>query len=132
MPDEMATSGRDPQTGLFQRGNQIGKGVGGNPSAKRMKELKQALIDCGTEADVQALYKSLLSAAKDGDVQAARLLLDHLVGKPAQTTILESDGGKTIFEIIHTLTRPQNDDDSDHGPRITPCSEDRLKLDPPV
>jgi hypothetical protein len=78
------SSGRD-ERGLFKPGNTISKGVGGNPNSKRMGELKQALIACGTAEDVQKLYAALLTAALAGDTPAAKLLLDHLVGRPSQT-----------------------------------------------
>jgi hypothetical protein len=78
-----AGNGRN-QLGHFAPGNQLSKGVGGNPSVRRMAALKKALVDCGTEEDVQSLYKAMLAAALAGDVPAATLLLNHLVGRPAQ------------------------------------------------
>lgn len=71
------------EQGRFAPGNMISK-LGGNPNAKRMSEYKRALIACGSEADIQKLYTTLMAAALAGDVQAAKLLLDHLVGRPAQ------------------------------------------------
>jgi hypothetical protein len=78
-------TGRDPNTGVFQSGHTFSRGNGGgNPNHRRMSEYKRALIACGSEADIQKLYATLMKAALDGDVQAAKLLLDHLVGRPAQ------------------------------------------------
>jgi hypothetical protein len=96
---------RDPQTGYFRPGNRLG-GQGGNPNAKRMAELKRALIACGTEDDIQKLYKTLMAAALGGDVQAAKLLLDHLVGRPSQSievTGIEGDPVKIDMANLTTV-----------------------------
>jgi hypothetical protein len=80
-----AGNGRDPMTGAFRPGHQLSVGnKGGNPNVRRQSEYKRALIACGSEEDIQKLYKTLMTAALGGDVQAAKLLLDHLVGRPAQ------------------------------------------------
>jgi hypothetical protein len=88
-------SGRD-ERGLFKAGNTISKGVGGNPSVKRMAELKRALVDCGTVEDVQKLYAALLTAALGGDTSAAKLLLDHLVGRPTQSVEVSGIEGEPV------------------------------------
>jgi hypothetical protein len=82
--------------GLFRPDNTVSKGVGGNPNSKRMAELKQALIACGTVEDVQKLFAALLAAALDGDTPAAKLLLDHLVGRPAQTVEVSGTEGEPV------------------------------------
>ena len=100
-----ANNGRDPQTGLFRSGHAFSKGnAGGNPNGKRMAELKRALIACGTEEDVQKLYAALLTAALGGDTPAAKLLLDHLVGRPSQSIELTGIEGDSVKIDMANLT----------------------------
>ena len=96
-----AASERDWQTGQLQPGHKVSVGNrGGNPNYKRMSELKRALIACGSEEDIQKLYASLLAAALEGDTSAAKLLLDHLVGRPAQTVeVSGTDGDPVKFDM---------------------------------
>lgn len=97
------------QFGQFERGNKLSIGnAGGNPNGKRMGELKRALIGCGTEEDIQKLYKTLMAAALGGDVQAAKLLLDHLVGRPSQSielTGMEQNNGQLQITLTHVATK---------------------------
>ena len=95
---------RDPETGRLLPGHRVSVGnAGGNPSAKRMSELKKALIACGTEDDVQKLYAALLAAALDGDTPAAKLLLDHLVGRPTQPIEVTGTGPAPVQTDIRAL-----------------------------
>jgi hypothetical protein len=108
--------GRD-RFGYFAPGNRIGRD-GGNPNSRRMAELKRALIACGTQEDIQKLYSTLLTAALEGDVQAAKLLLDHLVGRPSQSIELtgaEGASGRMLIELVHKVARP-NADYADRDP----------------
>jgi hypothetical protein len=79
--------------GLFAKGNQISRGHQGH---RRATELKQALMACATDEDIRALYAAMLAAAKGGDVAAARLLLDHLIGKPRETIEVSAGDGQAI------------------------------------
>jgi hypothetical protein len=98
--------GKDPVTGYFLPGNRRAAGSvgGGNPNTKRMGELKRALLDCGSVEAVQELYRVLMDAARDGDVQAAKLLLDHLVGRPSQAIELTGSGGDPVRVDMASLT----------------------------
>jgi hypothetical protein len=49
-----------------------------------MKELRRALLECATEEKVKAVEESLHELAVGGDVAAAKVWLDHVVGKPLQ------------------------------------------------
>jgi hypothetical protein len=88
--------------GYFAPGNRIGRG---NPGNRRMAELRRALLDCATDEDIRALYGSMMAAAKEGDVAAARLLLDHLVGKPKQSIELTGADGDPLGLDVAGLTR---------------------------
>ena len=74
------TVGRDAG-GRFARGNAGGPG---NPFARRVAALRQALLGAVTEEDVQDVAKRLLELARVGDVAAMKLLLGYVLGRPAE------------------------------------------------
>jgi hypothetical protein len=103
------------ERGRLLPGSTVGKNAlgGGNPNVKRMAEYKKALMDCGSDDDIRELYGVLMSAAKGGDVQAAKLLLDHLCGRPSQTVELSGlDGGaiRTDVAAIVAIIREEEPD----------------------
>lgn len=69
---------RNPD-GTFARGNAGGPG---NPHASRVAELRSALLDAVSEDDVKDVARALVEQATGGNVQAARVLLNRLMGKP--------------------------------------------------
>lgn len=77
--------GRDAQ-GRFAKGN---KGGPGNPLSKRISKLRTALIEAVSPADMRAIVAALIEKAKTGDVIAARVLFDRVLGKPLEHDILE-------------------------------------------
>ena len=85
-------SGRDTR-GWFTQGNRI---AAGNPMNVRMRELRQALLNCATEADIRDLYASLMESARAGDTAATRLLFEYLVGKPVQGIALSGPEGEPL------------------------------------
>jgi hypothetical protein len=72
--------GRDPR-GRFLKGNGGGPG---NPHAKRVAKLRSVVIAAVTETDLRAIVQRLVLLAKTGDVAAAKLLLDRILG-PAES-----------------------------------------------
>jgi len=72
-------SDRDAR-GRFAAGN---KGGPGNPFARRVAGLRQAMLEAVAKEDVRAIIGRIVEAAKNGDVAAARLVLAYTVGKPA-------------------------------------------------
>jgi hypothetical protein len=98
------TTGRDPNTGMFRPGHTLSRGNnGGNPNVRRQAEYKRALISCGSEEDIQKLYATLTKAALDGDIPAAKLLLDHLVGRPVQSVELSGPDNEPARVELSTL-----------------------------
>jgi hypothetical protein len=95
-------NGRDPITGRALPGNRLSIGnKGANPLARRMNELRRLLTEAATEDDIRDIYRSLLAAAKSGDVAAARLLLDHLIGRPKESIEVSAGDGQSIgLEVI--------------------------------
>ena len=66
--------------GKFAAGNACGKG---NPFGRRLAAMRQAVLDAVSEDDVQEIMAMLVRRAKEGDVAAAKLVLQYAVGKPA-------------------------------------------------
>jgi hypothetical protein len=54
----------------------------GNDVRDWMATLRQALFDSVTEADVADIAKGLVDRAKNGDLQATRLLFSYVIGSP--------------------------------------------------
>lgn len=77
-----ATAGHDAR-GRFTRGNKCGQG-------RKVTELRRALLAAVTPDDLACVAARLLEMAKEGDLNAAALLFDRLLGKPmtAQETEL--------------------------------------------
>src|SRR5207237_3907656 len=71
--------GHEPN-GRFAKGN---PGGSGNPFARQVAALRQALLDAVSPDDLAAIAQALAQKAKQGDVAAAKVLLTYLVGKPA-------------------------------------------------
>jgi hypothetical protein len=71
--------GQDPSTGRFVRGNHLGRG---NPLARQAGRLRTALYRTCTPDDLAEVLQALIAEAKGGDVMAARVLLERLLGPP--------------------------------------------------
>ena len=80
-PSPNGSNGGRDTAGRFAPG---WKGGPGNPYARRVGELRRALLDAVTAEDLAAVIKALVVKAKDGDVQAARLVLSYAVGPPPE------------------------------------------------
>jgi hypothetical protein len=72
--------GRDTSSGRFTAGNRFGKG---NPFARRMAALREAFLSAASKERMRRLAEQLFAAAAAGDVQASKLLLLFVVGRPA-------------------------------------------------
>ena len=70
--------------GKFGPGNSFGRG---NPVARHAQRLRQLFVQAVTEDDVTAIVKKLVAMAKDGDIQAANLLLTRALGKPSTSEV---------------------------------------------
>ncbi len=75
------TSGRK-SNGQFAKGNPGGPG---NPYARRVARLRAALLDAVGENGLADIVQGMITAAKGGDVAAAKLLLSYLLGKPVES-----------------------------------------------
>lgn len=79
LPSPADLDGRD-RRGRFGKGNKAGRG---NPLAGRVQRLRAALIAAVKPQDLREVIAGLVTAAKAGDVQAAKLLLDRCCGPAA-------------------------------------------------
>jgi hypothetical protein len=82
--DEIAVktvpNGRDT-SGRFMYGNKCAKG---HAYHKRIHNLRRAIIAASTPRDIIEIVQKLAELAKAGDVAAARVYLDYVVGRPAR------------------------------------------------
>lgn len=84
-PSPTAANGRSTG-GRFAAGNKLAKG---NPHAKRVARLRSALLKAVSPADLRDVITALLTAAKGGDVAAARELLQRLLGPTESIDLLD-------------------------------------------
>lgn len=100
--DKPASNGRLPD-GRFGLGNPGGRG---NPNARKMYELRRALVDAATPKVVAGLGRKLAMLGLQGDVQAAKLYLEYVVGKPPQAVELTGADGEPLgvnFAAVTTI-----------------------------
>jgi hypothetical protein len=80
-PTPQAAEGRE-SNGRFAKGN---KGGPGNPFARKVAQLRAALVNFVTEDDMKHLCFVLKMRAEGGDMVAMKLLFQYVLGKPAET-----------------------------------------------
>ena len=88
-----APGGRDPMSGRFSPGNRFSQG---NSVARRTRELRQAALEAVTVDQVRAVIGKLAELAANGDVPAARVFLEHVIGKPTQVLELSGPDGEAL------------------------------------
>lgn len=66
--------------GRFLPGNKFALG---NPVNRKVQKLRAALLRSVKVCDLRSIVKGLVQKAKEGDVVAAKVLLDRLLGPPA-------------------------------------------------
>jgi hypothetical protein len=80
-PEAAAPKSDRAANGRFAAGN---RGGPGNPFARQVAELRQAILDRLTVEAASDIADTLIARAKAGDVAAARLLFQYGLGKPAK------------------------------------------------
>ena len=81
IPSTNGSNGRK-SNGRFAKCNKLGTG---NPYARRVARLRSALLDAVGEDGLKDIVRGMVTAAKGGDVAAAKLLLSYLLGKPVES-----------------------------------------------
>lgn len=80
-PKPNGEDGRDTR-GRFTKGN---RGGPGNPLAQRASEFRQAAMEAISPEHVAAILRKAAKKALEGDLRAARLVLERVLGKPSET-----------------------------------------------
>jgi hypothetical protein len=126
---------RDPMTGFWAKGNTLSKpgNGGGNPINRRMKELRHAVVEATSGEQVSQVMEAMRKAAVGGDVPAARVWLEYILGKPPQAISLESgdEGGKMLIELVHRASKPNAYND-DRNTRVASEPSNVHAIDGPV
>jgi len=99
------TSGRKPN-GQFAKGNPGGPG---NPYARHVARLRASLIEAVGDDGLKEIVQGMVTAAKGGDVAAAKLLLSYLLGKPVES--VEPDYVDIHERELHSKDRGLDSDD---------------------
>lgn len=68
--------------------------------AKRVNDLRVALLNAVTPDDLDEVIRALVNQAKDGDVPAARELLDRIFGKATQAVEVSGSEGAPLFKAF--------------------------------
>jgi hypothetical protein len=96
-----ANGGRDNR-GRFAAGN---RGGPGNPHSRRVGQLRSAILEAISSEDIAEIFVGLSTAAKAGDVAAAKLVLSYSVGEPRSFNVagLEkvNDEGSSFIETAY-------------------------------
>jgi len=83
--EEQAVVERDEQ-GRFAKGN---RGGPGNPHARKVGELRSALLRAVSPEDLQVVVEKLVKQAKGGNIPAAKELLDRVLGRALEVDLLD-------------------------------------------
>lgn len=81
----MIDNGRDNE-GRFVRGNKCGRG---NPHAVAVAKLRSALLAAVSPHDMSEIVCELVERAKDGNISAAGMLIDRVLGPPQPVDLLD-------------------------------------------
>ena len=71
----------------------------GNPHAQKVHRLRAALLSADTPEDVKEIVYKLVSMAKQGDIAAAKELLDRTLGKPVTAVELSGADGEPLLQF---------------------------------
>jgi hypothetical protein len=85
VPLEPVSDGKEGQrnpSGQFAVGNKCGKG---NPHARKLSAMRKAFADVVDENRLKQLAESIYHRSLAGDMVAAKLLLNYVVGKPVDS-----------------------------------------------
>jgi len=84
-PSTNGPNGRD-SAGRFLPGHPGGPG---NPFARRVAELRSALLSAVSAEDLRDIIAAMIGAAKNGDVAAAKLVFERVLGQPEAADLLQ-------------------------------------------
>ena len=84
MVEPFGDGGRD-SGGRFTTGNAGGPG---NPYARRVGALRSALLDAVSDEDIRRTIEAIVAQARDGEIVAARILFDRILGPPIAADVV--------------------------------------------
>ena len=90
-PSPAASNGRSSR-GTFETGNKFGTG---DPNRSKVQKLRAAMLEVIETGDVKTIVLTLVTMAQEGDLKAAKMILD-LIGRP------EGDAPSDAPEITDT------------------------------
>ena len=93
VPSPNGDNGRDNR-GRFTPGN---KGGTGNPYAKKAAQIRKALYEAVSADDIRGIVDAIKDKAAAGDLRAAEIILDRLLGK--------ADIGIDVLERLEALEK---------------------------
>lgn len=102
-PSPTEDNGGRGASGRFAAGNSFARG---NPHHVQVAKLRSALLKAVGEDDLTAIVRTLVVKARQGDVMAAREVLDRCLGKAKQSLDVEIDS-------THPDAMPRFEDMSD-------------------
>jgi alkanesulfonate monooxygenase SsuD/methylene tetrahydromethanopterin reductase-like flavin-dependent oxidoreductase (luciferase family) len=93
-----------------QKVEAAGRDGQGNPSARRAAQLRRLLARVSDE-DMDAIFDKLIELAKDGDLQAIKLVLQYTLGKPGPAAELDCSflADAAPASQVADAPRPQSD-----------------------
>jgi hypothetical protein len=97
MPSPNGADGR-AANGRFAKGN---RGGPGNPLGKQVAALRSAMLQAVTPDDLRQVVLALLKAAKEGNIAAAKEVLDRCLGRPIEADLLER------LEALESITNTE-------------------------
>ena len=59
-----------------------------SPHARKVGQLRSAMLRAMTQADMRAIVAKLVELAKGGNVQAAKELIDRCIGRPVEADLI--------------------------------------------
>lgn len=83
------TNGANPLRGPMGRWAKGNPGGPGNPHVRKVASLRSSLFNAVSATDMRKVVKRLVSAAIDGDVTAAKIVLERLLGPSVQADLLD-------------------------------------------
>jgi hypothetical protein len=102
---EVSGNGRTAR-GTFAPGNKLAKGY---PHARRANRLRAELYRVVTVEEFREIVRAMVKEAKNGDIAAAREIIERLLGKPesADTMARIEELETTLRDALATMNAPR-------------------------
>jgi len=96
-PSANGDNDRDAK-GQFAEGNPGGPG---NPHAAQVAKLRSALLGAVSAEDVKAVILDVLKRAKEGNLSAAKMILDYTIGRPRPAAELLIEAATSQVKVVY-------------------------------